>query len=83
MVMMKILFAAKIEDPDWAEQLITENEQDIPAASPEGGEIDWERELHYQELEWNAVSTWAKIKRWILWQYTRFQLWREKDEIPF
>ena len=47
------------------------------------GEIDMEQKAYYQRLEWNSVSTWAKIKRWILWQYTRFQLWREKDEIPF
>jgi hypothetical protein len=47
------------------------------------GEIDWEREAHYDELEWNAVSTWAKIKRWVRWQYNRFELWRTKDEIPF
>jgi hypothetical protein len=80
--MMKIL-AVKIEDPDWAEVLITENEQDIPAASLAGGEIDWEREAHYEKLEWNSVSTWAKINRWVRWQYDRFELWRTKDEIPF
>jgi hypothetical protein len=47
------------------------------------GEIDWEMERHYAEQEWNSVSVWAKIKRWVRWQYNRFELWRTKDEIPF
>ena len=43
MVMMKILFAVKVGDPDWAEQLITENEQDIPAASKWAKENGFDR----------------------------------------
>lgn len=33
--------------------------------------------------EWNSVSRWQKIKRYIRHRWEMFQVWRERDKIPF
>lgn len=40
---MKILFGVKVGEPDWAEQLITEQEEQIPAARKWAGENGFDR----------------------------------------
>lgn len=56
---MKILFAVKIGDEDWQEQLITEDESKIEAASQWAGRNGFDR-LRVAEIDMSSKPDFTK-----------------------
>lgn len=55
----KVLFAVKVGEPDWAEQLITEQENRIEEARKWAGENGFDR-FRIAEIDLSTPPDWAK-----------------------